>query len=94
MENTPEEFAMLAMSMNELRELRRIVRGHCRSLTHREARGDEVPRHKIDMANSLLDNVNEAILEVEMYDIVGDSMIDGTFELVMENWQDPTGDHG
>ena len=94
MENTPEEFAMVTFSMEELNELRRILKGYSRSLTHRKARGDEVPVDKVELAHILLRNVTDTLLEIETYDIIGDAMVDGTFEEVVKTWQGTTGDHG
>lgn len=94
MDNTPEEFAMVTFSMEELTELRRILKGYTRSLLHRKARGDEVPVDKVELAHALLRNVADTLLEIETYDIIGDSMVDGSFEEVVKSWQGDTGGHG
>ena len=94
MENTPEEFAMVTFSLDELDELRRILKGHCRNLARREARGDEVPADKVEYANAMLHRVNDTLLEIETYDIIGDAMRDGSFEKIVRSWQGDTGDHG
>lgn len=94
MENTPEEFAMVTFSLDELDELRRILKGHCRNLARREARGDEVPADKVEYATSMLHRVNDTLLEIETYDIIGDAMRDGSFEKIVRSWQGDTGDHG
>lgn len=90
MEHTPEEFAMVTFSMEELDELRRILKGHCRNLVRREARGDDVPLDKVEFANAMLHRVNDTLLEIETYDIIGDAMRDGTFEEVVKGWQGKT----
>ena len=92
MDNTPEEFAMVSFSMEELNELRRILKGYNRSLAHRKARGDEVPLEKVELAHTILDVVIQTLLEIETYDIIGDSMRDGSFEEVVKNWQNATGE--
>jgi hypothetical protein len=94
MENTPDEFAMVTLSMAELTELRRILNGYTRSILHRKSRGDEVPAEKVELAHSLLRTVSDTLLEIETYDLIGDAMIDGTFEEVVKSWQSATGDHG
>jgi hypothetical protein len=94
MENTPEEYAMVTLSMEELNELHRILRGHCRNLSRKEARGDEVPEDKVELANAMLHRVSDLLLEIETYDIIGDAMRDGSFEKVVKSWQGDTGDHG
>jgi hypothetical protein len=91
MNDEPKELALVAFSMEELNELRRILKGHCRSLANREARGDEVPAIKVELANTMLHNVTDTLLEVETYDIIGDAMRDGTFEEVVRSWQGDTG---
>ena len=92
MQDTPEEFAMVTFSMEELNELRRILRGHCRSLVNKEARGDNVPAHKIELANTMLHTVSETLLEIETYDIIGESLRDGTLEETVIGWKNSIGD--
>lgn len=94
MENTPEEYAMVTLSMEELNELHRILRGHCRNLSRKEGRGDEVPVDKVELANAMLHRVSDLLLEIETYDIIGDAMRDGSFEEIVKTWQSATGDHG
>ena len=92
MDNTPEEFAMVTLSMEELNELHRILRGHCRNLSRKEARGDEVPAGKAELANAMLHRISDLLLEIETYDIIGDAMRDGSFEEIVKNWQNATGE--
>lgn len=87
-----KELALVPFSMEEMRELRRILKGHCRSLANREARGDEVPQRKVEMANAMLHTVTDILLEVETYDIIGDTMRDGTFEEVVKGWGNSIGE--
>jgi hypothetical protein len=87
MDNTPEEFAMVSFSMEELNELRRILKGYNRSLAHRKARGDEVPAEKVELAHTILGVVIDTLLEIETYDIIGDAMRDGSFEEIVKSWQ-------
>lgn len=40
----------------------------------------------------MLHRVNDTLLEIETYDIIGDAMRDGTFEEVVKGWQSTTGE--
>jgi len=92
MQDTPEEFAMVTFSMEELNELRRILRGHCRSLANKKGRGDNVPAHKIELANTMLHTVSETLLEIEKYEIICESLRDGTLEETVIGWKNAIGD--
>lgn len=59
-------------------------------LAVKKGKGDVVSADKIVMVNDLLHIVSETLLEIETYDIIGDVLVDGTFEEYLTSWAKET----
>jgi hypothetical protein len=81
----------LNLSLSQMKELQKILKGHSRSLNNRAERGFEVPSERIANIETMLTEVSNTLLDIELFDIVGDSLCDDSVEKILETWRNSHG---
>lgn len=74
-------------SLSQMKELKKILRGHSHSVHNRIERGVEVPPSRVVLIEQMLSEVSETLLDVEMYSILGTSLCDDSVEETLNSWR-------
>jgi hypothetical protein len=79
------------LSLSQMKELQKILKGHSRSINNRIERGFEAPASRIANIEQMLTEVSNLLLDIEVFDIVGESLFGDSLEEMLETWRNSHG---